>query len=256
MSYLSASKALRFPCCLSPPAGRWQARSGKGGQRHVWRSIARLAPSTCNGLHGNTNDISGERDGGQGISVCDQTSVRQTRIMSIEKVLARIPVMTREGRANLRRNAERWLAQGTPGQRMDAQRVISALNEFEAEIRQPPPPDASPERRTERVLFAFRELPPTTTEQKVIAALLDHPASNTTLLSQVCGWRGHEPWYLHFGKACRAREVYLWPAKYVEEWNDKFYSGILADFDYNGSRFTMKPEAVRAFSELRTSWKS
>jgi hypothetical protein len=205
-------------------------------------------------LHEDTNDISGEHDGGQGISVCNQSLDRQTRIMSIEKVLARIPIMTREGRVTLRQNAERRLSNGTSAQRVDAQGLINALNQFEAEIRLPPPADAPPEILTARVLFAFRELPPTKTEQKAIAALLDHPGSNTTHLSQVCGWRGHEPWYLHFGKACRAREVYLWPAKYVEQWKGPFYSGILARFDYNGSRFTMRPEAVRAFSEIRPGW--
>lgn len=170
--------------------------------------------------------------------------------MSVERIIEVLPLKSTEQKHVIRRNAEVWLRSSDPQRRTNAQRVIDALNYLEAERRAPLISGASFEMRKERIVAAFSELPPSNTDQRVIQALIRNPASSSERLSAVCGWRGHEPWHLHFGKMCHAREVYLWPAKYEPAWKGPFYSGILSTFDYDGSKFTMRPEAVAAFDEM------
>jgi hypothetical protein len=99
------------------------------------------------------------------------------------------------------------------------------------------------------VADAFRKHPPTANEEKIIRALLENPHSTSSELSKAYGFDS-QIWQMHFGNMAKAREADLWPAERVEKRDANFYCGILADFDPNGSRFTMKPEVVLGFAAL------
>jgi hypothetical protein len=66
---------------------------------------------------------------------------------------------------------------------------------------------------------------------------------------------GHDSqiWQMHFGNMAKDREADRWPAEPFAKRDASFYCGILADFDPDGSRFTMKPEAVLGFAALGIS---
>lgn len=185
-----------------------------------------------------------------GFETVSQPAVRVRERVSVERIIAVLPLKSAEQKQIIRRNADVWLRSGDPQRRVNAQLVTDALNDLEAERRAPLIPGASFEARKEGIVVAFSELPPGSTDQRVIQVLLRNPGSSSEHLSSVCGWRGHEPWHLHFGKMCHAREAYLWPAKYEPAWKGPFYSGILATFDFDGSKFTMRQEAVAAFDEM------
>lgn len=169
--------------------------------------------------------------------------------MSLDQIIASIPAKSEAERRKMRANAERQLATGTESQKAQARQLIAALDaQAEAEHktlydRLSAMPVAA------RVVEAFRKHPPTPTEEKVIRALLDQPGSTSTRLSGVCGWKG-QIWHTHFGTMCKNREAYLWPAERFDGRDTSFYSGILADFNRDGARFTMKPDVAAAFAEL------
>jgi hypothetical protein len=106
-----------------------------------------------------------------------------------------------------------------------------------------------------RVEEAFRTVPPTETEIALIRALLDNPGLRSKDLAAVMGWQGDAPWHLHFGGLCKRRSEFLPTAPTTDLRQDRdgqpssFWSGILADLD-SENRFTMKPEAERAFRKL------
>ena len=158
--------------------------------------------------------------------------------------------MTAEKKAKIRERAEVWLASGDAKKRAHAQRMLDAMKALDAERRAPLNDNATLEDRTRRVQDAFVELPPTKTDWHVIQALLNNPGSTSERLSEICGWTD-SAWHLHFGLMCRAREHCLWPVEQRSGWPGLFYSGILADFDSNGSKFTLKPEAARAFDLMQ-----
>lgn len=167
--------------------------------------------------------------------------------MTIEKTLALLPTMSAKKKGVIQARAKEWLANGDAKKRSDAQRMLDALEALDAERRAPLSDGATLDDRIARVQAAFLEQPPSETDWRVIQALLDNPGSTSERLSEICGWTD-SAWHLHFGTMCRAREPYLWPVKQKPEWSEPFYSGILADFDSDGSKFTMKPEAARAFN--------
>ena len=166
--------------------------------------------------------------------------------MTIEKTLALLPTMSAEKKCAIRKRAKDWLANDDADKRADAQRMLDALESLDAERRAPLSDSAALEDRIARIQAAFVELPPTKTDWRVIRALLNNPGSTSERLSEICGWT-ESSWHLHFGLMCRARESYLWPVEERPGWPGPFYSGILADFENDGSKFTMKPEAARAF---------
>lgn len=170
--------------------------------------------------------------------------------MTIEKTLALLPTMSAKKKSAIRKRAKDWLESEDAQKRADAQRVLDVLKDLDAERRTPLSDDATLEDRTRRVQDAFVEEPPTEVEWKVIQALLDNPGSTSERLSEICGWTD-SAWHLHFGLMCRARESYLWPVEQRSGWPGPFYSGILADFDSNGSKFTLKLEAARAFALMQ-----
>ncbi|AHM02974.1 hypothetical protein roselon_00534 [Roseibacterium elongatum DSM 19469] len=169
--------------------------------------------------------------------------------MSIDRIIASIPEKSEADRDKMRENAKRLSETGTAQQKTDAEKLLAALDRAaEAELkalydRLKDLPAAA------RVVEAFRALPPSETDVKVVRALLDNPSSTSATLSAAIGWKG-QAWHMHFGKMCFDREVYLWPAERSEKREASFYSGILAEFDPNGSLFTLKPDVVAAFAEL------
>ena len=169
--------------------------------------------------------------------------------MSIDKVIASIPSKSEADRRKMRTNAQRWLSSGTEAQKRQARQFLDALDAQIMSERKKLNEVLSAMTLAARVVEAFCKQPPTPTEEKVIRALLDHPGSTSTALSRACGWKG-QIWHNRFGTMCKNREIDLWPAEPFAHRDANFYSGILADLDPDGNRFTMKPDVARAFSEL------
>lgn len=169
--------------------------------------------------------------------------------MKIDKLIASIPTMSASQRADMRKNASRWMEGGTPDQKDAAAHLLDALDALEAAEGQ-----ALSERLNDlpialRVVEAFRVAPMSDNERKTIQALLDNPGATSTELSRACG---HDSmiWQMHFGNLCKDRQTYLWPAAKAEKRDGLFFSGILADIDRDTNRFTMKPDVAAAFAEL------
>ena len=172
--------------------------------------------------------------------------------MSIDKIIASLPDKTEADRAKMRTNAERLLTSGTPAQKADARKLLDALDASFAAEREKLNDLLSKMPMSVRVAEAFRKRPPAPTEEEVIRALLENPHSTSRELSRAYG-HDSQIWQMHFGNMAKAREADLWPAEPFATRDANFYCGILADFDPEGSRFTMKPEAVRGFTELGIS---
>ena len=169
--------------------------------------------------------------------------------MSIEQILAKLPEKSAEQRQKFRTNAARALETGNAARKAEAQALVTALDALEAAEEQAFSDRLAAMSRAEKVIAAFRAHPPTKTEAKAIQALLDHPGSTSSKLSVAFGGRG-QIWHRWFGDLCKKRQDYLWPAAYVEKRDGYFYSGILADLDSDGNRFTMKPDVAEAFAAL------
>lgn len=169
--------------------------------------------------------------------------------MNLNAILAAIPGMTPAQRRVLRANAERLLRNGTESQKAAARTVIEALDaQAEKECARQAEEIASIP-LSARVAKAFRTLPPTEAEAKVLRALLANPGTSSADLSRACGWRA-QSWHMHFGKTAERREALLWPAEPSRRRDANFYCGILADFDPDGSLFTMKPDVVAGLAEV------
>ncbi len=168
---------------------------------------------------------------------------------STDMIIGALPHKSQVERARMRANAERLVEKGTPTQQADAKRLLdalAALTEAEAKTLYD---RLSGMTVAMRVVEAFRKQPPTETEVTVILALLNTPAATSTDLSRACGWKA-QIWHTHFGTMCKKREADLWPADPAVTRDGNFYSGILADLDPEGNRFTIKPDVAAAFAEL------
>jgi len=172
--------------------------------------------------------------------------------MSIDKIIAALPDKSEADRKKMRTNAERWLATGTPAQQADASKLIEAQEALTVTERQTQSDHVEAMPITERVTEAFTKRPPTPNEETIIRALLNNPASTSTELSRACGWKG-QIWHTHFGTMAKNREPDLWPAEPFTSRDRNFYSGILADLDPAGNRFTLKPEVAAAFAGMGIS---
>ena len=169
--------------------------------------------------------------------------------MSIDKIIASIPEKSEADRAKMHTDAERLLSTGTAAQQADARRLIDALKAATLAERQRLNDLLSRMPMSVRVAEAFRKRPPTPNEEKIIRALLENPDSTSCELSQAYGFDSLI-WQMHFGNMAKAREADLWPAEPFATRDANFYCGILANFDPDGSRFTMKPEVVLGFAAL------
>lgn len=157
-----------------------------------------------------------------------------------------------EKREVLRRNAERLMLEGTDCQKEAAARVLASLENFLATERTNRAEEIEGLTQAERVAAAFRAVPATATEARVIQVLSENPNSNTAELSSALGWSEGGGWHMHFGKMCNARADYLWPAPFAEKRNADFYCGILCDTSWETGKLTyaLKPEVADAFRDL------
>jgi uncharacterized protein (DUF1778 family) len=178
-----------------------------------------------------------------------------TVALNIDKILASISSATTEDRLKMRSNAESWLVLENKMQRQAAEQLINALDAHEQDEYNALISELQGLDTAQRVIRAFTALPMSETEAMLIQALLDNPASTTTELSQLVGWK-EQSWHLHFGVMCRNRASYLWPAPNAEHRDGKFYSGILADLKVPENLFTMKPDVAVAFEQLGLRRKS
>ncbi|GAA4019273.1 hypothetical protein GCM10022280_18850 [Sphingomonas swuensis] len=169
--------------------------------------------------------------------------------MNVEKILAGLPSKTPAERRAIVDNAERWLRTGTTEQRKSASAVVSALEGIEKQEAETLAQHVAGLPKATRVAEAFNDPPMTETERAVVQALLDHPHSTSTALTEALGWRG-QAWHLHFGTMCFNRRARLWPAPPSEARDADFYSGILADFEGDTSSFTINPEAAAGFAAI------
>ena len=169
--------------------------------------------------------------------------------MSIDRTLQTLPSLSAEERARLRANAERLQTAGTPQQKADAARILQAMAELADAERQSLIDRLGPLPVAQRVAEAFRVLPMTETERKVIQALLDHPGATSEELSRALGWGG-KSWHMHFGTMCLNHQAQLWPAPPSDRPNRDFYCGILADLSERTHRWSMKPDVAAAFAAM------
>ena len=169
--------------------------------------------------------------------------------MSVDKIIASIPDKTEAERNKMRTNAERLLKTGKAEQKADAAKLLDALKAQTMSEREKLNELLSNMPMSARVAEAFRKRPPTLNEEKIIRALLENPHSTSGELSRAYGFDS-QIWQMHFGNMAKAREADLWPAEQSATRDANFYCGILADFDPNGSRFTMKREAVLGFAAI------
>jgi hypothetical protein len=168
--------------------------------------------------------------------------------MSIEKIIESIPGKSEAERARMRRNAEARIGTGSALQQGEAAQLLEVLDAAE-----PTPADADhaalvPRERQKRVSLAFRDRPPTDTERKVLLALLANPGSTSNTLSGQCGWSGMT-WHNRFGTMCKERMAYLWAPPVAPDRGEPFWSGMLADYEAEGSTFTMRPDVVAGLAE-------
>lgn len=169
--------------------------------------------------------------------------------MNIEKILASIPSASREKRNQMRRNALEKLDGADVAWHKPAQRLLTTLAAQESTEHAELVAEVAGLEPAERVIRAFTAEPMTATEEKLICVLLDHPDSTSAELTEKMGWKA-QSWHLHFGTMCANRGVYLGPPPYAGQATGQFYTGILAQFGENTSRFTMKPDVAAAFAQL------
>lgn len=171
--------------------------------------------------------------------------------MNIDKLIDAIPRQSAEDRRAVRINAARIQTSGSDAQKKAAHALISALNQCEAGERGDIVSRISNMDIAARVIEAFRVMPPTDDERRVLEALLNNPGCGTLILSQICGWKDQIRFNGVFGKLCRKREVYLGssPDKYDATGED-FYSSILADVEAKTLRYTLKPGVAAALAEI------
>lgn len=169
--------------------------------------------------------------------------------MSIAKIIATLPNRTATERAAMRRNAIDKLEAGDAKYTADAQLLLAALNELEAGEAADRIAEAQALPEAERIPYAFKVLPPSALEERLIQVLLDNPGSSNRDLSRGLGWKDNG-WDMWFGMLCRDRMHYLWPAPPAITRDAPFLCGILADFQMPENLFTMKPFVTEAFDKM------
>ena len=96
----------------------------------------------------------------------------------------------------------------------------------------------------ERVRRAFEIQPPSETEARALAALMDHPGATVRELSAHCGWYG-SMWHTHLAALSWKRRDTLSPGA-----EGALLYGTLAEYDPGHARFTMKQEVAEALRAL------
>ncbi len=179
--------------------------------------------------------------------------------MSIDRIIASIPTLSTDQRKGMRTNAVERLASGDPKWAKDAPLLLAALDaqeESEArsrnEARTARMAELENSTVVERIVTAFELEAPTSTETKVIQALLDHPGGSCAELSTSIGW---DPvaWDMQFGSLCSRRVEVLWPLEPLVREEANGYIRLLTTQhrdEHQTIRYEMRPEAVAAFKVL------
>ncbi|MDK1386298.1 hypothetical protein QN224_12855 [Sinorhizobium sp. 8-89] len=163
--------------------------------------------------------------------------------------LPNIAAMDAPKRAELRKNAERWLEKGSPVQKVDAQAVLDELARVHGKEEMDRRATVAAMGVPERVAKAFTSMPPTETEQALLQVLLDNPDLTSQALSAKLAWGG-QSWHMHFGKTSERREHLLWDAEPAVTRDAHFYCGILAIYSHVSHGFTMKPEVAEGLAAI------
>lgn len=104
-------------------------------------------------------------------------------------------------------------------------------------------------RPAERVAEAFRAVPPTPAEARVIGALQRRPGGTAAQLTADCGWSG-TVWQMHFKLMCQKRAAWLWPSDAPGEADAAFPGAVLAEYRAGDGTFRLRPEIARVFRKL------
>lgn len=173
----------------------------------------------------------------------------------IEKLIASLPNRTAQERLAMRQNAEALAAAADPKKAAQATALLEALDAFESTAIEEDRARLLNMTTVERIVEAFRRMPPTDTQVALIKAIGEKPGGTAGALSAVLGWKGLT-WQMHFGIMAKEREAFIHPApastsrKMPSGEEGKFYCGLLCDYDEPTSGYTLKPEAKAAFEAL------
>jgi hypothetical protein len=168
--------------------------------------------------------------------------------MSASRLIDTIPTKSADERRQMWENARLLVERGGP-RAAEAKAMLEALDAFEAQARERRTQVPAAADKIARVVEAFRQMPISPTDEKLLHVVLGHPDATSEQLTEALGWKD-QAWQLHFGKMCERREHLLWPAPFEPKRNAPFYSGILADFNEVTRGFTLKPEVIEALARL------
>ena len=169
--------------------------------------------------------------------------------MNIDATLVRIPQMSEAQRKQLRANAQEKIASGDAKWAVAAPKVLEALDAQALHEGQEHVATAQALPKDERVAYAFTQMPPSETQERLIRVLLDNPGSTNAELSRHLGWKDNG-WDLHFGSMAKDRMPLLWTAEPSKERDDYFYCGILTTFDRQLRTYVMRPEVVEGLASI------
>ena len=170
--------------------------------------------------------------------------------VNIDKIISSLPEKTPSEREVMRKNANKWLTEGSVVQKGAASQLIEALDDLEEQERATLNAKLIATPIAQRVRAAFAKLPATETEVALVRVLLANPRSTSAELTSQMGWDGQSAWHMHFGTMCKRREADLWPANPAAARDGNFYSGILANFDEDGNVFEAKLELVDVLRDI------
>lgn len=169
--------------------------------------------------------------------------------MNVNKIVASLPQRTVQEREVMRDRARQMAASTDPAKAAAGTKVLNGLDEIEKSEADALIEHVRSLPKARRVVEAFSSPHMSETERAVVQVLLDNPSSTSSELSAALGWKA-QSWHMHFGTMCFNRRARLWPAPPAEKRDAAFYSGILAELDADGSRFTMGAEAAEGFAAL------
>ena len=172
--------------------------------------------------------------------------------MSVEKLIANVPVRSDAERKVMREHALTWLQSGNAVQVADANQLLTALEAFETSKAAELLARVASAPLAQRVVVAFKTVKPSATEERLIQVLLDNPGSTCAELSSKIGWAPNT-WDMGFGALCAQRALILHALADTPKEGPSSNLPLLTLQCRGGDeaiRYTMKPEAIEAFKQL------
>lgn len=186
------------------------------------------------------------------------------------QILQKLPEMDKDELLALEKNASRLLTKGAKSKKEEAEQVLLAIgNERrrrnELESKEKAQRNLKIARSVEklglreRVVLAFREMPPLEWEIAALQVIASHPGRNFHELAHELGKRDGGYMNLAVGSLCSARECYLGNAPMSDtRKGEKFFSGLLVELEFHreadGSTWhgwSLKPEALAGLREIK-----